>query len=346
MGAFIFFVVIAFISFQLFIAYIKSPQSHKSKSKSHTTKNTPINTSYAPTFKKTYERPHVDNSKFITDYTVIDVETTGLNYRTDKIIQFAAIRVRNRQIVDSLCVLINPGIPIPEEASKINGIKDDDVKDKPTFSFYSKEILDFLGNDYLVAHNIHFDRLFIEYQIGEALTNNNVDTLELAQSFYQLRDGYKLSNLYQYFTGEIADNAHDALYDCKMVHTIFESMKDDLGEKGIKLNPMAYDLDRTWYAYELPKREFKKPESDCKHLPFYKQHIVFTGKIPGLTRREAIQVVFDNGGDYGNQIRQKTTILVVGEYPDNNFIETAKKGLIPDQEIKIITADEFKSLTA
>lgn len=131
-----------------------------------------------------------------------------------------------------------------------------------------------------------------------------------------------------------------------MVHTIFESMKDDLGEKGIKLNPMAYDLDRTWYAYELPKREFKKPESDCKHLPFYKQHIVFTGKIPGLTRREAIQVVFDNGGDYGNQIRQKTTILVVGEYPDNNFIETAKKGLIPDQEIKIITADEFKSLTA
>ena len=124
---------------------------------------------------------------------------------------------------------------------------------------------------------------------------------------------------------------------------VFEGMKKDLGEKGRKLNPKAYDVDMIWYHYELPKREFKKPEN-CKDLPLYKQHIVFTGKIPDMTRRQAIQAVFDNGGDYGNQIRQKTTMIVVGEYQNDSTIEIAKTGLTPDQNIKIIDANEFKDI--
>ncbi len=335
----LFFLVVGYIVFKLFIAYsTKQTNQPKTNYKTYNPVNPPVVAS-----SKTKRITAVDNSSFFPDYTIIDIETTGLNYRTDKIIQFAAIRVRDHQIVDSMQVMINPEIPIPPEATKVNGIKDSDVEGLPNFSYYVQSILEFLGDDYIVGHNIHFDKLFLEYHMGESLMNKRIDTLTLARDFYSLRDGYSLSNLYQYFTGEIPQNAHDALYDCKMTHTVFEGMKKDLGEKGRKLNPKAYDVDMIWYHYELPKREFKKPEN-CKDLPLYKQHIVFTGKIPDMTRRQAIQAVFDNGGDYGNQIRQKTTMIVVGEYQNDSTIEIAKTGLTPDQNIKIIDANEFKDI--
>ena len=335
----LFFLVVGYIVFKLFIAYsTKQTNQPKTNYKTYNPVNPPVVAS-----SKTKRITAVDNSSFFPDYTIIDIETTGLNYRTDKIIQFVAIRVREHQIVDSMQVMINPEIPIPPEATKVNGIKDSDVEGLPNFSYYVQSILEFLGDDYIVGHNIHFDKLFLEYHMGESLMNKRIDTLTLARDFYSLRDGYSLSNLYQYFTGEIPQNAHDALYDCKMTHTVFEGMKKDLGEKGRKLNPKAYDVDMIWYHYELPKREFKKPEN-CKDLPLYKQHIVFTGKIPDMTRRQAIQAVFDNGGDYGNQIRQKTTMIVVGEYQNDSTIEIAKTGLTPDQNIKIIDANEFKDI--
>lgn len=341
MGVLLFFLIIGYAVFKIIVAYSKKTTKHHSTRKNYAPVSTTI-----PTSDRTYKTPKiypVDNSSFFPDYTIIDTETTGLNYRTDKIIQFAAIRVRNHQIVDSMQVMINPEIPIPSEASKVNGIKDPDVEGLPNFSYYVQSILEFLGDDYIVGHNIHFDKLFLEYHMGESLMNKRIDTLTLARDFYSLRDGYSLSNLYQYFTGEIPQNAHDALYDCKMTYTVFEGMKKDLGEKGKKLNPKAYDVDMIWYHYELPKREFKKPEN-CKDLPLYKQHIVFTGRIPNMTRRQAIQAVFENGGDYGNQVRQKTTMLVVGEYQNDSTIEIAKTGLTPDQNIKIINANEFKDI--
>ena len=288
----------------------------------------------------------VDNSNVLPDYTVIDVETTGLHYRHDRIIQLAALRIRNHQSVDSLCFIVNPGIPIPEQASKVNGFTDEMVKDKGGFIDHISELMNFLGDDILLAHNADFDRQFIEYQIGESLPNHWIDTLSFSrQAVYDMRN-YKLVTLYKDLCHKDPINAHDALADCKMTHEVFETIINKLGNEGKSISLNNNQTQTKWYAYELPKREFVKNDAAKPECPFYKKHIVFSGRIPEMTRRQAIQAVFDQGGDYGNQLRQKTSILVKGEEADESVIKQAEIGMLPDKPIKIITADEFKQLVA
>ena len=63
------------------------------------------------------------------DYCVVDLETTGIFVRSAKIIEISAVRVRSNQITDRYSRLVNPGCPIPPEASAVNHISDEMVKD-------------------------------------------------------------------------------------------------------------------------------------------------------------------------------------------------------------------------
>ena len=332
----IFLIIIAIIAFNLF-------KGSKKVNSAQTFDTSPI---IPPKATQTSSIKYVDNSKVLPNYTVIDVETTGFDYRHDKIIQLAALRIRNHQSVDSLYFVVNPGIPIPEEASKINGFTDDMVKDKEEFIEHISELMKFLGNDVLLAHNADFDRQFIEYQIGESLPNNWIDTLSFSrQAVYNMKN-YKLVTLYKDLCHKDPINAHDALADCKMTHEVFETIINKLGTEGKSISLNNNQTQIKWYAYEIPKKEFRKNDTAKPEYPFYKKHIVFSGRIPGMTRRQAIQAVFDQGGDYGNQLRQKTSILVKGEEADESIINQAKTGLLPDKPIRIITAEEFKQLVS
>lgn len=289
----------------------------------------------------TVVRP-VDNSFLLPNYTVVDVETTGLNYRNDRIVQFAALRVRNHQPVAALCFVVNPGIPIPPEASRVNGFTDDQVKDKEPFCVHISEVLNFLGNDVLIAHNSPFDSNFIEYQIGETLPNHWLDTLRFAREAVT-SSNYKLTTLYRNLCHKEPIDAHDALGDCKMTHEVFEAIISWLGSKGIRAS-MEHPDNVSWYPIDLPKREFQPCLTPDVNAPFYKKNVVFTGKISGMTRKQAIQAVIDQGGDYSNEIRKKTDYLVCGTYAVQNTIEQAKARVAPDKPIQILSADEFKNM--
>lgn len=285
----------------------------------------------------------VDNSKALPDYTVVDLETTGLNYRKDRIIQFSAIKVRDHKVVDSLSFFVNPEMPIPEEASKINGIKDKDVESELPFVDRIPEILKFIGDDAIVGHNIiNFDRYFLEYQLGESLPNLYADTLQFAKENFK-SSNYKLTTLYRYFTSSTPQKAHDALYDCQMTYEIQEAMIKALSQNGKYVHLETFKS-ISWVYYELPKREFQKRE-EIADQSFSKQHVVFDGKITNLTRRQAIQAVIDRGGNYGHELRQKTTLVVMGEQSNKGNWETiAQNRKAPESPIRLLTQDEFKEM--
>jgi len=96
-------------------------------------------------------------------YVFFDVETTGLYpFLGDRIIEIAMIKVSNGKTIDKLDMLLNPEIPIPEEAKMIHKITDEMLKDKPVFSLdICNKLLAFIGNSILVAHNASFDLGFL-----------------------------------------------------------------------------------------------------------------------------------------------------------------------------------------
>ena len=68
----------------------------------------------------------------VSDYTVIDLETTDRNANKAKIIELSALRVRNDEIVDTFSQLVNPQVKLPKEISELTGITDDMLRDQPT----------------------------------------------------------------------------------------------------------------------------------------------------------------------------------------------------------------------
>lgn len=165
-------------------------------------------------------------------YTVIDTETTGL-HSNDRIVELAAVRVRNGAIESSYHKLINPGMPINPMASQVNGITDSMVKHSPSFRLVKDDFLSFIGNDILVGHNIPFDIKFINRELGYPITNRFVDTLKLARSCVCDTANYKLATLVKYF-GLDKEQDHRALGDAELTFQVYEKLKEIDQERKLK----------------------------------------------------------------------------------------------------------------
>lgn len=76
---------------------------------------------------------HMQLKEYIADYIVFDLETTGISCYNDKVVEISAIKVNNHKVVSEFTTLVNPECAIPYNASRINGITDDMVKDAPVF---------------------------------------------------------------------------------------------------------------------------------------------------------------------------------------------------------------------
>lgn len=89
-------------------------------------------------------------NSYLKDYTVFDLETTGLDPEKDEIIEISGIQVRNGQMTGRFSTLVNPGRPIPPDAARINGITDEMVREAPALKTALQDFLAFVGNDRLV----------------------------------------------------------------------------------------------------------------------------------------------------------------------------------------------------
>ncbi len=152
---------------------------------------------------------------YTPDYVVFDLETTGINCKSDEVIEISAVRVRGGKAVDEFSTLVNPGIPIPDGASTVNGIYDDMVANSPGFEEALKDFLEFIGDDVLVGHNIHcFDMKFIWRDTrrfwGKVVGNDYIDTLGISRAYLPEIGGHRLTDLASYY-GIETDGAHRAL---------------------------------------------------------------------------------------------------------------------------------------
>lgn len=176
-----------------------------------------------------------DNDKEYSSYVVFDIETTGLSAINDMITEIGGIRVVNGEIKDTFSQLVNPERPIPEFITKLTGITDEMVKDKPTIKDVIVEFNEFIKDDVLVAHNATFDIGFIreKMRLSNIQFNNPVlDTLELSRSVFPELKSHKL-NLVAKHLGISLDNHHRAVDDAQATAEIFIKIMNLLSEKDI-----------------------------------------------------------------------------------------------------------------
>lgn len=147
---------------------------------------------------------------------VLDVETTGLDYTKEKIIEFAAVKLVDGEITDKFETLINPKQHIRKSSIAIHGITEDMVADSPTEDKIMPKIFKFIGKHPIVAHNAIFDWSFLNESskrlYGKSIDNARIDSQFLFKEVYPDLDSHGLENLMLKFNVEF-DTRHRAMAD-------------------------------------------------------------------------------------------------------------------------------------
>ncbi|HHY14935.1 MAG TPA: 3'-5' exonuclease [Firmicutes bacterium] len=167
----------------------------------------------------------------------LDVETTGLSPRWDRIIEIFLVSLQKDGEVRELGTLINPERPIPARITELTGLTDRDVAQAPLESEIAAEIRDFIGFGLPVAHNLPFDRGFLNamfrrnnlLEIGDA----GLDTLAISRELFPKLciypgggGSHRLSNLMYHFglEGRYA-NSHRAKDDVLLLVEVFRNLQ-------------------------------------------------------------------------------------------------------------------------
>ncbi len=171
-----------------------------------------------------------------TTYCVLDLETTGLSFRTEKITEIGIMKVKDGEVIDEFSCFVNPEKPIPPKVVEVTNITDDMVKDAETIEQVLPKVIEFIGDSVLVAHNADFDIGFLKYnakQQGLSIENTYIDTLRLAKDLFPDYKKYKLGKIAENL-GIVVEVAHRALDDVDTTVKVFRHMLKMLEEKGVK----------------------------------------------------------------------------------------------------------------
>lgn len=163
---------------------------------------------------------------FPESYTVIDLETTGLNTSTDLIIEFAGVKVRNGKVIDTFQSLCDPGFPIPPQIEMITGITSEMVRLCPNPRSILPDFLEFIGNDFVIGHNVLFDVRFIAASNGD-FKNTYIDTMKIFRRLHPNLLHHRLSDMVDFYEKR-NESAHRALSDCFATQACFEAMHSEI----------------------------------------------------------------------------------------------------------------------
>lgn len=153
-----------------------------------------------------------DFGEFDRNIVVLDTETTGISLKSEELTQIAAARLERGRITDWFVTFVDPGKPIPEEIAHLTAISDDDVAGAPSPAEALEQLVAFVGDAKIVAHNAAFDRSFTTKHVAgyPLLENLWIDSLELARITLPRMRSHRLIDLVRAFDAPLSTHRADA----------------------------------------------------------------------------------------------------------------------------------------
>lgn len=192
---------------------------------------------------------------------IFDLETTGIQIVTDRIIDLFAIKVYPDGSEENKRYFLNPGIPIPAEATAIHGISNKDVENCPSFSDVATEILDFFsGCDVGGFNSTRFDFPMLIEEFGRVnltLETASVKFVDVMRIFHAM-EPRNLSAAYQFYCSKSLDDAHSAEADTKATYEILKAQLaryEALGNDVASLHELSGLRDSFDLAGRIRKRQ-------------------------------------------------------------------------------------------
>lgn len=183
----------------------------------------------------------------------LDIEATGLSVGSDRIVEISMLKLNVDNTSEIRTERINPEIPIPEIVSKLHGIYDKDIQDKPNFKTIGPSLLKFIGNSDLAGYNSNkFDIPLLAEEFLRAELDFDLEGRKLVdvQNIFHFMEPRNLSAAYKFYCNQTIENAHSAEADTVATFEIFKAQLQKYegveieDEKGNKYTPVVNDITR------------------------------------------------------------------------------------------------------
>lgn len=165
----------------------------------------------------------------------IDLETTGINLGTDRIVEIAIVKILTDGTKSIKRKLLNPGMPIPEGASEVHGITDEMVKDAPVFKLVAQELKQMLDGCDLAGYNSNrFDIPLLMEEFLRAEVDFDMKNRKLldVQNIFHKMEPRTLSAAYKFYCSKNLEGAHGAEVDATATYEILEAQIERYPELG------------------------------------------------------------------------------------------------------------------
>lgn len=195
----------------------------------------------------------------IASYVSIDLETTGLNPKRDKIIEIGAVKVIDGQIAGSFHSYVNPGRKLEERIVELTGIRQEQVDEAPDIEDVFPQLEEFLEDLPLLGHRILFDYSFLKkaaVNLKKPFEKQGIDTLWIARCFLPQLEHRTLPYLCEYY--RIEHDPHRALADAEATSSLYKILCKEFYEKDEKIflpQQLVYKVKRDTPATKAQKEQ-------------------------------------------------------------------------------------------
>lgn len=261
----------------------------------------------------------IEKPGFPENYTLIDVETTGLSPTRNRITEMGALKVRHGEIIDTFSELVKfpDSNKVPAFLTKLNGIDEEAIeKDGVDVDEVTKRYRQFIGSDPIVGYNVNFDLNFV-YDITSkydlpVLSNDYVDVLRLARSFYPNERHNRLIDCMQRM-GISETQEHRGLDDCIDTKKVFDEFHKNFRQEHMLRAQEAIktmDLTNEWPDLIKDAQNYRSPVKN--------KNVVLVGDFD-LDKDELSTAIENLGGTIQDNVDLTTDFVLTG---DHDFFRT------------------------
>lgn len=272
----------------------------------------------------------------LSDYVVLDLETTGLSFEKDEIIEVGILKVRHHEIVEKYEQLIHPKKKISQTITNLTGITNEMVIDAPVIDEVKDKMKALIQDDVILGHNVTFDISFLKC-IFDDFDNDYLDTLHYSRRAFYGIENHQLTTLVNTF--HLTNNEHRALADCMATKDLYDFIVDKFD--GIE---NLYKNDRNSRQNKLDVHILKRVHID-KDNRLNGKNCIITGHLSKMSKKTGNEIILQCGGIIQKSVNKKVNVVIIGVNPYGDKKTSkhikAEEMIVKGQKIELIFENEF-----